>query len=129
MKKLSKSLLITAGLVSAFMVSNVLADDTVHFLPEVKGQQYFECTANSAGPYTMQTHNVDAQGFCPSGRVEGVTKEVANNSYFSVNDAGKDPSVSITGGDITCKVVKDHSKPNDFGAGQGFCSTFSISKK
>jgi hypothetical protein len=125
MKNLFELLLfaIAAGLALMSVATTALADDTVHFTPEIKGQQYFECNATSGDFYNLQTRNVKMQGACPSGKVEGVSKDTLNNSYFSVKDAGKNPSVEITGNEVKCGKVEQHTKPNDFGAGQGFCAS------
>jgi hypothetical protein len=128
MKLLTKSLLIMAGVVSTFAATSVLADDSVHFVPVIPGQQYFECNTTAKGSYALQTHSVKLQGACPSGRAESISAETLNTSYFSVKYPSVDPSVDIIGPDVKCTVVKNPTKTNDFGAGQGFCALPPVGK-
>ena len=136
MKKLLSAISICSIAALGCVVSSAHADTgfsaksnkaTVWFLPEEKGKEYFWCTVSDPkAVVTVQTGNVDAQGFCPSGHGP-VSGAVFNTSYFTVNGAGIRPYVKLTvtkGHFIGCPSLGSQTTPSglsQYGAGQDFC--------
>lgn len=98
--------------------------ETIHFLPVLKGRQYFECTVSQPNASVrFHTRNIDGEGMCPTGSVT-VDGQTVNANYFVVKNAGGKPSmdVSVSDGTITCKNLVDADKDRaEFGLGSGFC--------
>lgn len=128
MKKLLKSLIVGTVLVSSLVATETMAA-TVNFIPLMQGRQYFECTSSDPGAsITLDTHNVDAQGFCPGKGHLTTDGKTVNTNYFTVAKAGGRPSMTISG-PVTCKLMSGPDPDRtEYGAGQPFCSMVSGKK-
>lgn len=127
MKKLLTAISICSLSVLSMVVSSAYADSsTVRFFSEIKGKQYFWCDiSDKTATVTVQTQDVDAQGFCPDGNGT-VSGAVFKKSYFVVDGAGIDPHVDLilSSGYFKSCTGYLRSPPSglkEYAAGQKFC--------